>query len=84
MHLRQHVATLLTIAGVLTAPVTFGACAGHGVRVYDPLYDRSYLWNRGEDRRYRRWEVETHARHVDFAQRPVEQQHAYFAWRHGR
>ena len=82
MRLRQQFATLLTIAGVLAAPVTFSACAS-GSRTYDPIDGQYYRWNRAEDRRYRRWELETRRSHLDYGRRPADEQRAYSAWRHG-
>jgi hypothetical protein len=90
MRLRQRLVTFLTIAGALAAPITFGACGGY--RTYDRTYDRVhdsyhgvyYRWDRAEERRYRRWEVETRRPHVDFGRRPDSERRAYFDWRHRR
>ena len=83
MRLRHHLVTPLTIAALLAAPLTFGACSS-GYRVYDPYGHDYHRWNRSELGLYRRWEAETRLSHVDFDRRPVAEQRAYFAWRHGR
>jgi hypothetical protein len=79
----HQLVTHLTVAALLAAPVTLGAC-GRGNRVYDPYYTDYHRWNGTEDGFYRRWEGETGRPHVGFGQRPVGEQHAYFDWRHKR
>jgi hypothetical protein len=81
MRLRQQLATRLTIAALLTAPLAFGACSRN--RVYDPYYGDYHGWNSREDGFYRQWEVDTHRPHMAFDRRPAEEQHAYFNTRHG-
>lgn len=78
--LRHQLVTRLVVASLLTAPVALTACAGH--RVYDPYHGDYHRWSRGEDGYYRRWEGETGRAHVDINQRPAQEQHAYFDWRH--
>jgi hypothetical protein len=82
MRSRHQLATPLIIATLLTAPVAFGACAGH--KVYDPYYSDYHRWNGTEDGYYRQWEGETRRTHVEFNRRPSDEQHAYFDWRHRR
>lgn len=86
MFFRKQLVTRFMIAVLLAAPVTFGACAGNRIedRVYDPFYGDYHRWNRSELGFYQRWEAEMRRPHVDFGRRPVEDQRAYFAWRHGR
>jgi hypothetical protein len=52
--------------------------------VYDPYFQDYHTWNGTEDGFYRRWEGETGHSHLDFARRPVAEQHTYFNWRHQR
>ena len=86
MYFRKQLVMRFMIAALLAAPVTFGACAGYRVndRVYDPFYYDYHRWNRAELGYYRRWEGETQRPHLDFGRRPVEEQRAYFGWRHSR
>ncbi|HKG95802.1 MAG TPA: hypothetical protein VKA84_28080 [Gemmatimonadaceae bacterium] len=85
MRSRSRLVTPLLIAGLLAASATLGACGGaRRERIYDPYYYDYHRWDRAELGFYRRWEVETHLPHLDFGRRPVEEQHAYFAWRHAR
>jgi hypothetical protein len=82
MRLRHQLVTPLMIAALCAAPVAVGACAGHGNQIYDPYYGDYHRWNNSEDGFYRRWEGETRRGHAEFGQRPAEEQHAYFDWRH--
>jgi hypothetical protein len=86
MHLRNQLVRRFMIAGLLAAPVTFGACSGSRIdgRVYDPYYGDYHRWNRSELGLYGRWEAQTGRPHVDFGRRPAAEQRAYFGWRHGR
>jgi hypothetical protein len=84
MRLRHQLVPRLVIAALLAAPVTMGACAGHGNQVYDPYYSDYHRWNGAEDGFYRQWEGETRRSHMDFGGRAAEEQHAYFDWRHKR
>jgi hypothetical protein len=86
MRLRHRLITPFTTVVLFAAPITLGACAGHGTsyRLYDPYYSDYHRWNRAEDGFYRRWEVGTQRPHVDFRRRTAEEQRTYFTWRHGR
>ena len=82
MRYHHHITKLLTIATLAVAPLTLAACAGH--QTYDPYYSDYHRWNSAEDGFYRRWETETGRGHLDFGRRPVEEQRAYYGWRHQR
>jgi hypothetical protein len=82
MRYHHHLTRILTIATLMATPLTFAGCAGH--QTYDPYYTDYHNWNSLEDGYYRRWEGETGRTHLDFARRPVAEQHTYFDWRHQR
>ncbi len=50
--------------------------------VYDSSYHDSHRWDRREDVAYRQWEAEQHLRHLAYEQRQIDEQRAYWAWRH--
>jgi hypothetical protein len=79
MRIRQQLVTSFMIAALAAA----SACGG-GHQVYDPYYGDYHRWNASEDGFYRQWEGDTRRAHVDFGRRPVEEQHAYYDWRHKR
>lgn len=68
-------AAALIAAGVATA------CAPTR-NVYDSSYNDNHRWDRREDAAYRRWEAERHLRHIAYEQRALDEQRAYWAWRH--
>ena len=80
MRYHHQLTKLLTIAALVATPLTFAACASH--QIYDPYYHDYHRWNSAEDGFYRRWEGATSRSHIEFARRPVAEQHAYFDWRH--
>jgi hypothetical protein len=43
-----------------------------------------HRWDRNEGLVYVKWETETHREHREFRARAVEEQKAYWEWRHGR
>ncbi|MEA2766624.1 MAG: hypothetical protein QOK07_3028 [Gemmatimonadaceae bacterium] len=81
MRYQHRLTKLLTIATLMAAPLTLAACASHQ-QTYDPYYSDYHRWNSTEDGFYRRWEGETGRNHMEFGQRPVEEQRTYFGWRH--
>jgi hypothetical protein len=83
MRHKHRFTKLLTIATLIAAPFSIGACASHQ-QVYDPYFQDYHTWNGTEDGFYRRWEGETGRSHLDFGRRPVAEQHTYFNWRHQR
>ncbi|HUB50606.1 MAG TPA: hypothetical protein VL986_00470 [Terracidiphilus sp.] len=70
----------LVLAVALTAPFLTSGCAVHA-RVYDPYYHDYHDWN-GETVYYNQWETETHRNHVEFKNRPANEQKEYWDWRH--
>jgi hypothetical protein len=81
MQLNSRVIALMVSAAVLATTSAMTGCAGGGL-VYDSYSDGYYRWNHGEDRFYRRWEIETHRRHMDFGRRNPTDQGRYWGWRH--
>ena len=81
MRLNHGIIALMLSAGTLAPAAAMTACAGGGL-VYDPYWHDSHRWNRGEDRFYREWEVNTRRAHTDFARRSAGDQRAYWDWRH--
>jgi hypothetical protein len=80
MRVAKQIAKSMLAAALLAAPLAVTACATR--QVYDPYYSQTYRWDRAEEGRYERWEVETHRTHLEFSRRPTVDQHAYFDWRH--
>ena len=78
---RHTLVSRLAAAMLFAAPAAITACGG-GRQVYDPYYADNHRWSRTEDGFYRRWEGETGRPHAAFEQRPAQDQHAYFDWRH--
>ncbi|MEA2722920.1 MAG: hypothetical protein QOH59_691 [Gemmatimonadales bacterium] len=81
MRLNHGIFALMLSATALASAAATTACAGGGV-VYDPYRHDYHRWNRGEDRLYRRWEVQGHRGHLDFQRRSAGEQSAYWGWRH--
>ena len=57
------------------------ACAPHRT-VYDSSYNDNHRWDRRERAAYERWEAEQHLRHIEYEQRAIAEQRAYWTWRH--
>jgi hypothetical protein len=68
------------LAGIF-ATTSLTACA-HPVEYYDPVYADRHRWDDREDIAYRRWEGERKFEHVEYERRGVEEQRAYWNWRH--
>jgi hypothetical protein len=79
MRLNQEMIALMLSTAVLALPMT--GCAGNDL-LYDPYWHDYHRWNRGEDRYYRRWEMESNRDHVDFPNRTPGDQLVYWEWRH--
>jgi hypothetical protein len=80
MRLSHRLIGLTFFAAALASPVALTACASGGF--YDSSGREYYGWNAGEDRYYRRWELETHRDHLAFNRRSADEQRAYWGWRH--
>ena len=80
MRLNHGMFALVLSASALGSTVAITGCAGSGV-VY-PYGSNYRRWGPGEDRYYRRWEVQTHRSHIDFQRRSRGEQNAYWGWRH--
>ena len=64
-----------------TAPAVFGADA-HARTYHDKEHNDDHEWNAREDKAYRIWAKENHRKYRDFAKLKVEDQQAYWGWRH--
>jgi hypothetical protein len=64
----------------------FGCAArvSTGYRVHDGYYNDDHVWDNNEIAFYGRWENETHRDHVDFRNRPANDQREYWTWRHNQ
>jgi hypothetical protein len=80
LHFPIRRARLIAVAGVL-ATASLGACT-HRNNIYDPTYNDTHRWNAREDAAYRRWEAERRLQHDEYSRRAVDQQRAYWTWRH--
>jgi hypothetical protein len=68
------------IAGIVAiAPAT--ACSRTN-EYPDPVYSDRHRWDSREDAAYRRWEAERRTSHMEYERRAVEEQRAYWNWRH--
>ena len=74
---------------MLCGPVTIVVRADdehHEAEKARKYYDRErhdyHEWNKHEDRAYRHWLEERHARYRDFVRTDREQQREYWRWRH--
>jgi len=69
----------LAVSALLAA----AGCAGR-VRVYDTEHSDYHRWNAGEDRAYRRYWMETHARdpYREYGKLNENEQRDYWNWRH--
>ncbi len=81
MRLNHGVTAWMLSATLLVFGTAMTACATGG-RYYDSYGHDYHRWNRGEDRLYRQWELNTHRRHLDFSRRSAGDKHAYWGWRH--
>ena len=79
MRLSHRMIGMTLFAAALASPMAMTACASGGL--YDSYGQEYYGWNAGEDRYYRRWEIETHRDHRAFNRRSSEEQRAYWGWR---
>jgi hypothetical protein len=79
--MHQGVIAVMLSAGALVSASAMSGCAGGGL-VYDPYVRDTHRWNHDDDGFYRRWEVETHRAHSDFRRRSLDDQQAYWGWRH--
>jgi hypothetical protein len=76
----------LTLAAAIGGSVLFPTPAlaesGVVIRFYDRDHRDYHRWNRVEDRRYRAYLAERHARYLAFRRASRQRQIAYWRWRH--
>ena len=82
MRLNYRIIALMVSAAALATSSAITGCAGDEL-VYDPYWHDYHRWSRGEDSRYRRWEMGSNRVHVDFPDLTPGDQLAYWSWRHG-
>jgi len=80
MRVSHRMMDLTLCAAGLASLLAMAGCAARGL--YASSGDEYYGWNAGEDRYYRRWELETHRDHLAFNRRSPDEQRAYWGWRH--
>jgi hypothetical protein len=69
--------------GIVAGAVAFAgvhACAT--AHVYDAYYSDYHVWNAQEVAYYQQWEAETHRPDRRLAERPPDEEKAYWEWRH--
>ena len=71
---KSFVLALVVASAVLTG------CAYRGY--VDPAFGDRHSWDSREDATYRQWEGERRFVHVDYLQRSLDDQWAYWNWRH--
>src|SRR4051812_38528756 len=81
MRLRQRIIALVLFPAGLSLTAAITGCARIAV-VYDPFWHDQHRWSHAEERRYRRWEIESDRAHVDFPDRTSVDQMAYWSWLH--
>jgi hypothetical protein len=73
----------ILLGGLLLAPVVPTALqAKDNPRYHDAAHNDDHEWNSHEDKAYRVWAKENHRKYRDFAKLKVEDQQAYWGWRH--
>lgn len=72
--------TSLITATVLSAG-SLAACS-HPAQYNDAVYNDRHRWDRREEAAYRRWEEQRRLNHIEYERRNVEEQRAYWTWRH--
>jgi hypothetical protein len=70
----------LIVAGIF-ATASLASCS-HPVEYYDPVYSDRHRWDDRESLAYGRWETEQRYQHIEYERRPVDEQRAYWNWRH--
>jgi hypothetical protein len=70
------------LAAAMLVSAGFATACAPTRNVYDSSYNDNHRWDRREDAAYRRWEAEQHLRHIAYEQRVVDEQRAYWTWRH--
>jgi hypothetical protein len=83
MHIFRRLSIALLMIAAISSPALLSGCTGH-VRYYDAEYRDYHPWNHDEIVFYGRWETETHRNHVEFSNRPANEQAEYWHWRHGQ
>ena len=68
------------VAGIF-ATTSVAACSRNR-EYYDPVNNDRHRWDSREEAAYRRWEAEQRYEHMTYDRRQVEQQRAYWTWRH--
>ncbi len=66
---------------LLVVSLTIAACAGR-VRIYDQWHGDYHPWDSHEEVVYRGYLSDNHREYHPFASLSVEDQRAYFDWRH--
>lgn len=69
------------VVTLLASTVAVAACAPHR-NVYDSTYNDNHRWDRHEEAAYRRWEADRQLRDIEYQQRALAEQKAYWEWRH--
>jgi hypothetical protein len=80
--IRNYMASIV-LGSCLIATVGISGCAAR-VGVYDPGYRDYHRWNGDEERAYREYWREQHARerYLEYQRLDAERQREYWAWRH--
>ncbi len=65
----------------LAVSLTMAACVGR-VRIYDQWHSDYHGWDNHEEVVYRGYLRDNHREYHSFTSLSVEDQHAYFNWRH--
>ena len=68
------------VAGIFAA-TSLASCA-HPTEYYDPVFSDRHRWDDREEVAYRRWETERRIDHIEYQRRAVDEQRAYWNWRH--
>jgi hypothetical protein len=74
------------LCAALIAPIAIAPTAllaqDHKVIYHDKQHNDDHEWNGHEDQAYRMWVKEGHRKNTNFAKLKVDDQQAYWGWRH--
>jgi len=70
------------LAAAMLVSVGFVTASTPSQYVYDSSHNDNHRWDKREDAAYRRWEAERNLRHIAYEQRVIDEQRAYWTWRH--
>jgi hypothetical protein len=70
----------LIVAPLAIAPTALRAADRH--TYHDNAHNDDHQWNNHEDRAYKMWNQENHRKSTPFVKLKVDDQQAYWGWRH--